>query len=128
MGTDYDMVAERADLCLDRAGPFVAAYFDLPFQVVGPGDAGTGGPQLTGDDIRNNVKDAERYGPGWVEAVARWVDEHGPAYLCDDHGAVEDIMLGVSRYRAWENGTRERFDMGRGEDGVWHAIRVTRPE
>lgn len=123
MGTDYDLVAEHADLYLDRAGPFVAAYFDLPLNHDRPN-----GPKLTGSDIREHVKDGERYGPGWVEAVARWVDEHGPACLIDDHGAAEDIMLGVSRYRAWENGTRERFDMGRGEDGVWHAIRVTRPE
>jgi len=120
MGTDYEMVAGRADLYLDRAGPFVAAYFDLPLNHDRPN-----GPRLTGTDIREHVKDVERYGPGWVEAVAQWVDEYGPARLAGDHRDDHDAN---GRWTAWEKGDREHFDMGRGEDGVWRAIRVGRPE
>jgi hypothetical protein len=104
MGIDLELVAAGASLYLDRGYP-----------LRGMASEAEGGQLFTGDDIRIAF-DCDRYGFGWVDAVAAWVDEFGPAELLNDH-EHSDRLTAV--YTAWTNGEGHRmFDVAKA-GGRW---------
>jgi hypothetical protein len=114
MGVDYELAAHGADLYLDRGYPFREGRWNDGVNLDLP---------LTGDMVRL-LDDCERYGPGWVEAVARWLDEHGPAWLIPDTGSFmpAGVPDGGERWEAWKRNERRRFDLARAPGGPWSTF------
>jgi len=123
MGVDYYLMngLERKALYLDRAHELVC-HPKVHFEVQGE--------PITADLVRSAIPTVEtdvfnsaEYKTEWLEVVASWLDEHGPATLLPDNDLNEPL---TSAHCMWfanmEGPPWFDWDIGRTSDGVLRAV------